>query len=512
MGAPLNLEGVPRPVKELKLHTQQGRVFRAFLAALAGGLLRYFVVACGRRWGKTILGCTCIVLAAGRKPGRYWYVAPTLKDARDIAWRALVEMVPRSWLKRAPNETRLEIELLNGSLISLKGADDPDSLRGRGLRGVVVDEYADIKQNLWDEVLLPALLDKDGWCLFLGTPKGFDHFYDLHQQGESASFPEWAAWQFKTADAPHIKPEKLAAIRRQYEQRGQLRLFQQEFEASFDSNAGYILGALWKPTHTVAPEDAALLAGGFEVGQVIPWHVYDDPRWVPDKHALVYGSVDYGFGAPWSAHLHASLVGGHTRTFHEWYAREVQDHEQASRMRHGIEALMARGMRKPEWIVMDPSMWSSRKETGLAKSIAEVYEEQLGAPLRIALIPGAAGRPARLSRPQRWMEALGVAGDGLPWHSTTTACPNLIRTVPRVPWDKDDPEVESDDSENHAYEDGGRFFEARPHTPPAPKGDDLASLDRESREFWQGVEGTNKKPASLSLGNLAPGAGPRRIR
>lgn len=480
------LHGGRAPVKHLKLHTDQGRVFRAWLT-LAFTTLRYFVIACGRRWGKTILGCTMIVWAAGRKPGRYWYVAPTLKDARDIAWRTLVDMVPRSWLKRAPNETRLEIELKNGALISLKGADDPDSLRGRGLRGVVVDEYADIKANLWDEVLAPALLDKDGWACFLGTPKGFDHFYDLFGQGQNAAFPEWASWQFRTADAPHIKPEKLAALRRQYEQRGQLRLFKQEFEASFDSNAGYILGALWEASHTVTADDLALVAAGCQVGEIIPWHVLDAPHYAPSNHSLVYGSVDYGFGAPWSAHLHEALPGGHTRTFHEWYAREVQDHEQARRIRAGIELRMTKGMRKPEWIVMDPSMWSSRKEMGLAKSIAEVYEDIIG-PLGIPLVPGAAGRPARISRPQRWMEALGIAGDGLPWHSITTACPHMIRTVPRVPWDKDDLEVEDDDSENHAYEDGGRFFEARPHSPAPQEEDPYKDLDPVSRAHHQALD------------------------
>jgi hypothetical protein len=471
----------PAQIRELRLHTQQGRVFKA---------RKKFprrVVACGRRWGKTIEGCTELVVGAGERPGKYWYVAPTLKDARDIAWRVLIAMVPRTWLRRAPNETRLEIELVNGSIVALKGADDPDSLRGRGLSGVVIDEYADIKPQLWDEVLEPSLLDKDGWALFLGTPKGFDHFYDLYLQGQNAEFPEWASWQFRTADAPHIKPEKLATIRRQYEQRGQLRLYLQEFEASFESNAGYILGALWKPSHTVTAEDLALVAAGCHVGEVIPWHVLDAPHWAPPSSALVYGSVDYGFGAPWSAHLHAAIGGGHTRTFHEWYEREVQDHEQASRIRATIELRMKQGMQKPEWIVMDPSMWSSRKEMGLAKSIAEVYESIIG-PLGIPLVPGAAGRPARISRPQRWMEALGIAGDGLPWHSITTACPHMIRTVPRVPWDKDDLEVEDDDSENHAYEDGGRFFEARPHSPPVQEDDPYKDLDPVSRAHQKAMD------------------------
>lgn len=477
-----DLATTPPPGRELKLHSFQGRVFKARKRH------RYRVCASGRRFGKTTLGNTELIVGAGERQGLYWYVAPTLKDAREIAWDPLRAMMPPSWLKKSPNETRLEVEYKTGSKILLKGADDPDSLRGRGLKGVVIDEYADIKPELWDEAILPALLDGDGWALFLGTPRGFDHFYDLYQQGQNAAFPSWASWQFRTADAPHISKTKLAEIRRQYEQRGQLRLYLQEFEASFESNAGYILGALWKASHTVTLEDAQLLAAGCRAGDILPWHVLDNPRWRPPSSALIYGSVDYGFGAPWSAHLHASLVGGHTRTFYEWYAREVQDYEQARRMRASIEQLIAGGMQKPEWIVMDPSMWSSRKEMGLAKSIAEVYEDELGKPLNITLMPGAAGRPARISRPQRWMAALDVAPDGLPWHSITTACPDMIRTVPRVPWDKDDPEVEDDDSENHCYEDGGRYFEARPHIPKKTDDDPYEHLDPVSRAHHQALD------------------------
>lgn len=518
MGARIPLErltggepGVPQaPLREVRLHTQQGIPFRLIAAYLAAavitGLPRYFVIACGRRWGKTILGCVALVTAAAERPGRYWYVAPTQKDARDIAWRQLVALVPRSWLKKNPNETRLEIELVNGALISLKGADDPDSLRGRGLSGVVVDEYADIKANLWDEVLAPALLDKDGWCVFLGTPKGYDHFYDLFLQGQNDAFPQWASWQFKTADAPHIRRrwDTFLELRRQYEQRGQLRLFKQEFEASFDSNAGYILGSLWEPSHTVTVEDVALLKQGYAVGAILPWHVIDDARWVPPSSATTWGSVDYGFGAPWSYHQHAGLTDGHTRTFAELYEREVPDWDQARRIKASIEALEKRGVKRPEWIVLDPSMWNSRKEEGKSKSIAAVYDEELGVPLNIPLIPGSAGRPARLSRPQRWMSALSVAADGFPFHSITTACPHMIRTVPRVPWDKDDPEVEDDASENHAYEDGGRFFEARPHTPSPAKEDPLKDLDPISRRHHQQREAA-RKPSGLKVQNFRVG-------
>jgi len=127
-----------------------------------------------------------------------------------------------------------------------------------------------------------------------------------------------------------------------------------------------------------------------------------------------------------------------------------------------------------QWIVYDPQMKSSRMETGLAKSIIEVYQDENP---RVQFLQGAAGRPARLSRPNRWMDALAPAPDGLPNWSCTAGCPELIRTVPDVPWDEEDKDVEDDESENHAYEGVGRFFEARPFAPRASDEDVYADLD-----------------------------------
>lgn len=471
----------------LRLHAQQGEIWRS--------KKRYRVVAAGRRWGKTTLGIGTLVTSAAEKPGKYWYLAPLLKDALDIAWRPLKEAVPPDWLLRKPNESRHEVELKNGAIIAIVGADDPDSLRGRGLAGAVVDEYADIKEDLWDPVLLPALFDHSGWALIIGTPKGFDHFHTFYQQGRDPAFADWESWQYRTADAPQYRDKlhELEDIRRQYEQRGQLALYRQEYEATFEANAGYILGALWKPTHTVAEEDVYLRKVGCKVGQIIPWHVYEDPTWFPPKEAVIYGSVDYGFRAAWAGYLHAVLPNGHCRTFHEWYAQEVRDVEQAERMRVTIEQYMRRGMPKPQYIELEPVMFGTRREMGIAKSIAEVYDDVLGQPLNIGLQQGAGGRSARVSRPQRWMDALSVGPHGVPHWSCTTACPNLIRTVPRVPWDEKDPEVEDGDSENHSYESIGRFFESRPVGRTIRPEDvllqkDLARLDPLSRKEAERVE------------------------
>lgn len=214
-------------------------------------------------------------------------------------------------------------------------------------------------------------------------------------------------------------------------------------EGDWDANDSMIVGSTWREKRLVQASDHALLALGLKVGQIIPWHIIPNPQWKPPKGATIWGSVDYGYGAPWAFHLHAGLPGGHIRTFFEFYMPKKRDVEQA-RM---IAKVLRENHWQPEWIVMDPSMWNSRAEQGLAKSIAEVYADEIQSICQLR--KGAAGRSARVSRPQRWLAALQPAADGLPNWTVTTACPDLIRTVPDVPWDPEDPEVEDDSSENH---------------------------------------------------------------
>lgn len=270
-------------------------------------------------------------------------------------------------------------------------------------------------------------------------------------------------------------------------------------EGDWDANDSMIVGAFWREKHVVGPKDTLLLSYGFQINQIIPWHIIPNRHWKPPKGALIYGSVDYGYGAPWSFHLHAALPGGHVRTFFEFYMTRKRDVEQAQMI---AKVLRDNGW-QPEWIVLDPSMWNSRKEMNLAKSIAEVYVDHLQSICQLQ--PGAAGRPARVSRPQRWLDAMQTAPDGLPYWTVTTACPDLIRTVPEIPWDEKDPDVEDELSENHAYEDGGRFFEARPFIPRTLAIDPYEGLDEVSRQHHQSLaaKGAARRGAGpAGIGNL----------
>ena len=151
---------------------------------------RFRVVVAGRRFGKTFLSTTELIRQAIRGMKKnIWYVAPTYKAAKDIAWDMLKEQVPKSWVRKV-NESELSMKLKNGSVISLKGAEKPDNLRGRSIDFCVMDEFADMKPETWYEVIRPSLSDRQGNALFIGTPKGRNHFYDLWSQG----LDDWASF------------------------------------------------------------------------------------------------------------------------------------------------------------------------------------------------------------------------------------------------------------------------------------------------------------------------------
>ena len=163
----------------------------------AFSLLAGLPAAGSRRFGKTYLALTELCQAAW-KPGRLaWYVAPTYKQAKRIAWKPLKQMTRPYWALETLNETdALRIELISGGTICLRElpTNYDQALRGDGLDFLVLDEYALIAREAWPEVLCPALADKQGRCLFIGTPRGYNHFYDLYQDSQNKS--QWATFQF----------------------------------------------------------------------------------------------------------------------------------------------------------------------------------------------------------------------------------------------------------------------------------------------------------------------------
>ena len=188
---------------------------------------RFRVLVAGRRFGKTYLAHAELLRAAQRKGTAAWYVAPTYKQAKRVTWDALKRMTRPFWSGR-PNESDLRIQLQSGGTIAVRGADAYDSLRGEGLDFIVMDEFASMAPAAWHSVLRPMLADRKGGALFIGTPRGYNHFYDLYS--DTAGQPDWAAFQFTTEEGGNVDPEELSSAQRLMDE----RLYRQEFRASFE--------------------------------------------------------------------------------------------------------------------------------------------------------------------------------------------------------------------------------------------------------------------------------------
>ncbi len=210
-----------------RLHKAQLQVFK--------DSSRFVILVAGRRFGKTILALVDLLATAfSKEKSRVWYVAPTYRQAEMIAWKMLQEMLPSELIK-SKNEVRLEINLINGSEIALKGADNEDALRGVGLEFVVLDEYAMMKPNVWEEIIRPMLTDTKGRALFIGTPKGKNSLWELYLKGQIKE-DGYSSYCFKTSDNPFIDPQEIEDAKKQLNE----RYFRQEYEASFEDYTGLI--------------------------------------------------------------------------------------------------------------------------------------------------------------------------------------------------------------------------------------------------------------------------------
>ena len=194
---------------------------------------RFKVVAAGRRCGKSRLSAVSLLIEGLNCPegSAVMYIAPTLGQARTIIWDLLHEL-GRPVIKSS-HINNLEILLVNGRKILVRGADNPDSLRGVSLTYVVLDECAFIKEDVWQKIIRASLSDKKGRALFISTPSGRNWFYDVFKLGQEETDDDWRSWHFTTKDNETIDPKEIEAAERTLSSFA----FKQEYLSSFD-NAG----------------------------------------------------------------------------------------------------------------------------------------------------------------------------------------------------------------------------------------------------------------------------------
>src|SRR5262249_57126717 len=211
---------------------------------------RFACIVTHRRAGKTV---ACIhdlhrgATRSQRLRPRYAYLSPFLRQSKAVAWdylRAAID--PGAAIGASAHESGLRIDYLTGGQVRLYGADNPDAIRGIYLDGVVLDEYADMDPRVWSQIIRPALADRQGWAVFIGTPKGRNAFFELWRRSQSE--PGWFSMMLKASETGLIPAGELALARKDLSE----EQYAQEFECSLDAA---VVGSYYGKQLTRADED-----------------------------------------------------------------------------------------------------------------------------------------------------------------------------------------------------------------------------------------------------------------
>lgn len=263
---------------------------------IAKSTKRFRVINAGRRFGKTNLAGEEIkgVALIAPEGSKIAYIAPTIQQARDIMWESLKkELAP---ISKKVNESRLELEVMNKDgksvFIYLKGWENIETLRGQKFIFVVIDEVAMMRKFWigWHEVIRPALTDLKGHALFLSTPKGFNHFYDLFtMQSDTEKGADYESFHFTTYDNPYIPVDEIESAKKELTE----DRFAQEYLADFRKQEGLVYKEFDRRWHTFTDDDIKNVSykiAGIDFGFTNPTAVitilqdYDNNYWITDEY------------------------------------------------------------------------------------------------------------------------------------------------------------------------------------------------------------------------------------
>lgn len=341
---------------------------------------RVITLIAHRRFGKTTVALMKILKNAKPK-GRFFYIAPTYRQAKVVAWQMLLDMVPPERIYRK-NEVDLYLELTNRCVIELKGGDNPDSLRGVGLDGAVIDEYALMNPSIWTEIIRPALTDKRGWAMFIGTPKGKNHLFDQYLNTK-----ESARFIFKASETDIIPKEELALAKAE--------MSTDEYNQEFECDFLYFSGQIYKEFK----HDIHVIKKPFKV----------DDSWY--RGAV----IDYGQVNPTAVAWYAVDFDGRVFFFDEYYVagQTVKTH---------AEAILAKKYNLKTVPLLDPSAFAkNRASNDRMYSVADEFEDN-----GIPCLPAQNDVKAGINRVKEYLDQkkLFVFGN----------CENLIREFESYRW------------------------------------------------------------------------------
>jgi phage terminase large subunit len=327
-----------------------------------------------RRAGKTVACINELIKRAIQcedSDGRFAYLAPLYNQAKDVAWEYLKKFAAPV-LAGLPNESELRVDLFNGSRIRLYGADNPDRLRGGYFHGIVLDEYADMRPSVWGEVIRPALADKQGWAVFIGTPKGRVGLYDLWTgKNQWKEVDNIYRLMLKASETEILSSKELAEASRSMTP----EQYEQEFECSFEAA---IQGAVYGKLMAAAEKDGRIAS--------VPY----------DPSVLVYTAWDLGIGDP-TAIWFFQTVGRETRLI-DYYEASGTD------IAHYAAILKAKPYNYGGHILPHDA---SPKELTSGKSSQEVLESLGVVPLEVQPVSRVEDgiNAARLTIPMCWFDA-----------------------------------------------------------------------------------------------------------
>ena len=240
---------------------------------------RWACLVAHRRAGKTVAAANDLIRAAAecQSPWPHFaYVTPYRSQGKSVAWQYLKHYA-RPIMKSA-NEAELFITLLNGAKISIFGADNADAMRGLGFDGCFLDEYGDFRSSVWGSVIRPALSDRQGWCVFAGTPKGKNQFWDIYNTAQRIP-SEWFCMALKASDSKLLPEGELNAAKAQLSEDQYL----QEMECSFEAS---ILGAYFGTEMREATEQGRVTRVAYDNN--VPTHTAWDLGYRDDTAVWFY--------------------------------------------------------------------------------------------------------------------------------------------------------------------------------------------------------------------------------
>lgn len=271
----------------MQLHPAQNKI--------ASDVHRFRVVCSGRRFGKTSLSAEEIKGKAISREARIAYISPTYQQSRDIMWETLKKELEPIILNI--NESRLELKVRNikntESIIVLRGWEAVDTLRGQYFDFIVIDEVASMRNFWigWEEVIRPTLTDKRGEVLFIGTPQGFNHFYDLYNmENDPIKGISYKSFHFTSFDNPFISPDELNDAKKDMTE----DRFAQEYLADFRKQEGLVYKEFSRAKHLFDDEDTPKKTidrfSGVDFGYTNPAAIitiiqdYDNRYWITDEY------------------------------------------------------------------------------------------------------------------------------------------------------------------------------------------------------------------------------------